>query len=145
MSGLAGMGVATCWMAAEQRVRVLDFIGRVPLDFPASRITGVGELNRGALSCGVPSNLAGWAELIASHGARSLGDALEPAVTLAQDGFPLLDYTADAIRRTSNEGQARHCSRSGAAPTRRWPAPSCSNWTWPAPLLRFRRRSGLSL
>ncbi len=103
MSGLAGMGVATCWIAAEGRVRILDFMGRVPLAFPAGQFTGIGQLNRGALGCGVPSNLAGWAELIAAHGKRSLGDALEAATALAQDGFPLLDYTIDAIQRTSNE------------------------------------------
>lgn len=107
MSGLAGMGVATCWIASEGRVRVLDFMGRVPLEFPADRITSIGQLNRGALSCGVPSNLAGWAELIAAHGKRSLGDALEPAMALAQDGFPLLDYTVDAIQRTDNEASGQ--------------------------------------
>jgi gamma-glutamyltranspeptidase/glutathione hydrolase len=103
MSSLAGMGMATCWIAAEQQVRVLDFIGHVPFDFPADRFTSIGQLNRGAFSCGVPGNLAGWAELIASYGKKSLGDALEPATALAQDGFPLGDYTADAIRRTANE------------------------------------------
>ena len=108
MSSLAGMGVARCWIASEGRVSVLDFTGRVPLEFPADRITGIGQLNRGALSCGVPSNLAGWAELIAAHGKKSLGDALEPATALAQDGFPVLDYTVDAIQRTEHEasGQA---------------------------------------
>jgi gamma-glutamyltranspeptidase len=36
------------------------------------------------------TNLAGWAELVASHGTKSLGDVLEPAISLARDGFPLL-------------------------------------------------------
>ena len=103
MSGLAGMGVATCWIADEQRVRVLDFGGHVPFDFPADRFASIGQLNRGAFSCGVPCNLGGWAELVAAYGKKSLGDALESATALAQDGFPLGDYTADAIRRTTNE------------------------------------------
>lgn len=103
MSGLAGMGVATCWIAKEGRVKVLDFMGRVPAEFPADRFTDIGQLNRGASSCGIPSNLAGWAELIDAHGERTLGDALEPATALAQDGFPMTDYTLDAIGRTSNE------------------------------------------
>ncbi len=30
MSGLAGIGQATCFVAAEQRVRVLDFVTRAP-------------------------------------------------------------------------------------------------------------------
>ena len=33
MSGLAGMGVATIYVAAERRVRCLDFIPNVPLQF----------------------------------------------------------------------------------------------------------------
>ena len=107
MSGLAGMGVATCWIAAEQRVKVLNFIGHVPFDFPSGRFGSIGELNRGAFSCGVPCNLAGWAELIAAYGKRSLGDALEPATVLAQDGFPMGDYTADAITRTANEAAGK--------------------------------------
>jgi len=58
MSGLAGMGVATCWVARERCVKVLDFMGRVPAEFPAGRFTDIGQLNRGAVSCGIPSNLA---------------------------------------------------------------------------------------
>src|SRR6266567_106995 len=34
MSGLAGAGLATCYVAAEQRVKVLDFVPRVPAKFP---------------------------------------------------------------------------------------------------------------
>ncbi len=103
MSGLAGMGVATCWVAKERCVKVLDFMGRVPAEFPAGRFTDISQLNRGAASCGIPSNLAGWAELIDAYGEKTLGDALEPAVALAQDGIPLTDYTLDAIGRTSHE------------------------------------------
>ncbi len=107
MSGLAGMGVATCWIASERHVRVLDFIGLVPFEFPAERFNSVAQLNRGAFSCGVPSNLAGWAELIAVHGRKSLGDCLEPATALAQDGFLIGDYTADAITRTAAEAAGK--------------------------------------
>ena len=37
MSGLAGMGMATCYIAAEQRIRTLDFITAVPAKFPTGR------------------------------------------------------------------------------------------------------------
>ena len=39
MSGLAGAGLATCWVAAERRIRVLDFVPRVPQRFPVERFT----------------------------------------------------------------------------------------------------------
>ena len=36
MSSLAGLGVATCWINAEQRVRCLDFTPNVPFDFKSN-------------------------------------------------------------------------------------------------------------
>ena len=64
MSGLAGMGMATCYIAAERRVRTLDFITRVPSEFPAGRFTSREELARGPIAAGTPGNLAGWCELV---------------------------------------------------------------------------------
>ena len=37
MSGLAGQGLATCWVAAERRIKVLEFVPRVPLRVPDER------------------------------------------------------------------------------------------------------------
>src|SRR5450755_948255 len=37
MSGIAGMGMATCSVAAEKRVRTLDFVTPVPSRFPAGK------------------------------------------------------------------------------------------------------------
>src|SRR5258708_5190407 len=77
MSGLAGMGMATCYVAAEKRVRTLDFVPRVPMEFPAGnfvprvpmefpagRFASREELSRGPIAAGVPGNLAGWCELV---------------------------------------------------------------------------------
>src|SRR5713226_10159226 len=52
MSGLAGMGMATCYIAAEQRVRTLDFITAVPAKFPTERFHDREELARGPLAVG---------------------------------------------------------------------------------------------
>ena len=49
MSGLAGQGLATCWVAAERRIKVLDFVPRVPLRFPVERFKTREELARGPL------------------------------------------------------------------------------------------------
>src|SRR3982751_1210609 len=95
MSGLAGQGLATCRVAAERRVKVLDFVPRVPQHFPVERFSVREDLARGPLSAGVPGNLAGWAELVRAHGKKPLGDALTPAMTLARDGFPLVEFNVD--------------------------------------------------
>ena len=97
MSGLAGQGLATCWVAAERRIRVLDFVPRVPLRFPAERFKARDELARGPLSVGVPGNLAGWAELLRAHGKKSLADTFVPAIALARDCFPLVEFNVDEM------------------------------------------------
>src|SRR4051812_50190896 len=60
MSGLAGAGLATCWVAAERRVKGLDFVPRVPKHFPVGRFKGRGDLARGPLSAGGPGNFSRW-------------------------------------------------------------------------------------
>src|SRR5258708_13504312 len=44
MSGLAGMGMATCYIAAERRIRTLDFIPNVPAMFPTRPFPDRNEL-----------------------------------------------------------------------------------------------------
>jgi gamma-glutamyltranspeptidase/glutathione hydrolase len=92
MSGLAGLGLATCYIASEKRVRTLDFVPRVPSRFPVERFTQREDLARGALSVGTPGNFAGWVELVRAHGKKPLGDALQPAIQLARDGFALAEF-----------------------------------------------------
>src|SRR3954447_25616768 len=103
MSGLAGAGLATCWVAAEGQVKVLDFVPRVPQHFPVERFKVREDLARGPLSAGVPGDLAGWAELARAHGRKPLGDALTPAISLARDGFPLVEFNVD---ETNEHGPA---------------------------------------
>lgn len=99
MSGLAGQGLATCWIAAEQRIRVLDYVPCVPKKFPLEKFKRREDLARGPLAAGTPGNLAGWAELVRAHGKKPLGDAFAPAITLARDGFPLLDFAMEEINQ----------------------------------------------
>jgi len=97
MSGLAGQGLATCWVAAERRIRVLDFVPPVPSRFPVERFTRREELARGPLSVGLPGNLAGWTELVRAYGRKPLTEALRPATDLARDGFPLVEFNVDEM------------------------------------------------
>lgn len=97
MSGLAGFGLATIWVAGEQRVRVLDFAPPMPASFPVGRYTSRLELERGPQAASSPGNLAGWCELLARYGRKSLHDVFAPAMTLAQDGSALSDFGVDEI------------------------------------------------
>jgi gamma-glutamyltranspeptidase/glutathione hydrolase len=92
MSSLAGMGSATMWVAAERRVRVLDFVPPVPDSFPLERFSQRSDLERGALAVAPPGNLAGWCELNRTYGRLSLPQIFAPAIALAADGFPLAEF-----------------------------------------------------
>jgi gamma-glutamyltranspeptidase/glutathione hydrolase len=95
MSGLAGRGVATCYIARERRVRSLDFVAPIPLDFPVERFSRRDQLMRGALPVGAPGNLAGWCELAESHGRKKLPELFAPAIALARDGFQLIEFNLE--------------------------------------------------
>jgi gamma-glutamyltranspeptidase / glutathione hydrolase len=97
MSGLAGLGLAICYIAAEKRVRALDFVPPVPAKFPVRRFQQREDLQRGALSVGTPGNLAGWCELVRARGIKTLKDVFAPAIALARDGFALAEFGVEEI------------------------------------------------
>jgi gamma-glutamyltranspeptidase / glutathione hydrolase len=107
MSGLAGMGMATCYVAKERRVRTLDFVPLVPRKFPTGRFKERAELKRGAQGAGTPGNLAGWCELVRAYGRKPLADALAPAIGLARDGFPILEYGVVEVDEVAAEIKPR--------------------------------------
>jgi gamma-glutamyltranspeptidase/glutathione hydrolase len=103
MSGLAGMGMATCYVAAERRIRTLDFITAVPAKFPTGRFRNREELARGPLATGTPGSLAGWCELVRAYGRKTTKEVFAPAIELARDGFPLIEFNADCINECVSE------------------------------------------
>lgn len=101
MSGLAGIGAATCYVAAEKRVRTLNFVTRVPAGFPSGAYPAHADIERGPHAAATPGSLAGWCELVRAHGSMSLRQIFQPAITLARDGFPLGQFGADRINSAS--------------------------------------------
>jgi gamma-glutamyltranspeptidase/glutathione hydrolase len=118
MSGLAGLGMANCWVASEGRARILDFHTPCPRGFPIDSADKARMLN-GPLASGTPGNLAGWATLQKSHGRKSLAEALAPAIALARHGYPITGFYLDMLQavreRPMSEEWARLYSFGGAA------------------------------
>ena len=94
MSGLAGMGVACCYVAAERKVRALDFVPPVPrrLKTTAGR---AGSFGNPAQTAGTPGALAGWWELLRRYGSKSPAEVLQPAIELAREGYPLSAFAVE--------------------------------------------------
>ncbi|MCC8965367.1 gamma-glutamyltransferase [Bradyrhizobium sp. Pear76] len=102
-SGLAGMGIAICYVAAEDRIRVLDFVPAFPRGFDFASTDERMSLRRGGYGTGLPGCLAGWAELGHRYGNMTLADTLVPAINLARDGFPLIELNVEALRASRQQ------------------------------------------
>jgi gamma-glutamyltranspeptidase/glutathione hydrolase len=109
MSGLAGRGVATCYIAKERRVRSLDFVAPIPRTFPVDKLERRDQLLRGALAVGAPGNLAGWCELVRAHGRKKLPELFAPAIAIARDGFQLIEFNLEEIQATAPD-LAKHAA-----------------------------------
>jgi gamma-glutamyltranspeptidase/glutathione hydrolase len=103
MSGLAGVGLATCWIAGEKRVRTLNFVPPIPAKFPYQIFSKRDEMKRGGHAVGTPGNLAGWAELNKRYGKLSFGDCLQPAIAAAHDGHGITEFNELETNCTSPE------------------------------------------
>lgn len=108
MSGLGGGGFMVVYLAAEKRVRVVDFgmiapRGLDPSAYPLTGATGadlfgwpavVGDVNfHGAKSIAVPGTVAGYALAAESFGRKSWGDLVAPAVALSERGHRVTWWT----------------------------------------------------
>ncbi|MCP3442303.1 gamma-glutamyltransferase family protein [Bradyrhizobium sp. CCGUVB14] len=103
MSGLAGMGLATCWVASESRARTLNFVPPIHKEFPYRKFSDREEVRRGAQAVGTPGNLAGWAELNKRYGKLSFGDCLQSAIAVARDGYGITEFNEFETNVTSPE------------------------------------------
>lgn len=103
MSGLAGQGLAICYIARERRVRSLNFMQAIPRQFPLDVLSDREQILRGPLAIAAPGNLAGWCRLVDDYGTRKLPELFAPAIKLAHDGFPLIEFNVEEITRIGSE------------------------------------------
>jgi gamma-glutamyltranspeptidase/glutathione hydrolase len=95
--GLGGDLFAIVWDARSKKLYGLNASGRAPA---AARIAlfrerGLKEIPiHGPLSWSVPGCVDGWDQLRRKFGTRSWGELLEPAIALAEDGFPVSEIIA---------------------------------------------------
>lgn len=96
MSGVGGIGVLLCYVAREQRLRVLNFSGRAPYAAHPERYTPETQMV-GPLAPLVPGNVAGWLTLLDTYGSLERQRVFAPAIHYAERGFPLTAVTSAFI------------------------------------------------
>ena len=125
MSGMGGFGgFMLIYMAKEGRVNALDMMGLSPKAASFRTMTEE-DFDEGYKSPLVPGNLRGWAAALERYGTRSLGDLFEPAIELAEQGFPISHFDAAtfagaAERLAKYPTSARIFLRNGSAPSPGW-------------------------
>lgn len=93
MSGVGGYGTILVYSAREGRVRFLNASGRIPRKVkpeafrpPTPRWE---ENRRGAKAVSTPGNVMAWAVLWQAFGTVPWPSLLDPAIRLAEEGFPV--------------------------------------------------------
>ncbi len=97
MTGLGGDLFALVWPAGEERLQGLSAHGRSGSLMTRDALLEAGHENipnRSAEAITVPGALQGWADLLERWGTISLAQALEPAIRLAEEGFPVSPVVA---------------------------------------------------
>ena len=97
--------VALFFDAQSQQVSALNGSGRAPAALTLEKIRGEGFAELPPFhpyTITVPGACAGWCDLIEKHGSLRLGEVLEPAIRLAEDGFPVAPVTSYFWQRGVN-------------------------------------------
>lgn len=96
MSGIGGDGFLLIYDAARHEVSCVNATGPVPLAARRERFLKSFPL-RGTVTALVPGLLDGWILAHQRFGTQSLSRLLEPAIALAEDGFPVSYKLARAL------------------------------------------------
>lgn len=117
-TGIGGDVFALYYEARTQRVTALNGSGRAPAALTIELITSQSLGLHSQISdpfhahtVTVPGACAGWCDLIARHGSLPLAQILQPAIELAEAGFPVSPLTVHFWQR----GAERLGPRLGAA------------------------------
>ena len=97
MSGIGGDGFIMVYMRADDTVKVVNGTGPAPYAATRERYLPEGIPLKGILSTSVPALLRSWTEAHEKYGRLSLSEVFEPAIELADEGFPVSHTVADAI------------------------------------------------
>ena len=98
MSGIGGVGFLMLH-TADGETTTLNFSGNTPAGATPDQFTPESQ-NVGPRACLIPGNVAGWLEALRAYGTRPATEVFEPAIRLAEEGFPLHPLNVRLIEQT---------------------------------------------
>jgi gamma-glutamyltranspeptidase/glutathione hydrolase len=96
-NGIGGDMFSLNYLAETKQVTALNGSGRAPLKTNLKWFAdkGIKDMPQfGIMAVTVPGAVDGWATLLDAHGTLTLGQVLQPAIELANEGFPVAEGTA---------------------------------------------------
>ena len=124
MTGIGGDCFALIAKPGAERPLALNAAGRAPAaataDWYAKK--GIGRIETTSVhAITVPGAVAGWCRLSQDHGSLPLANLLQPAIELAENGFPVaprvsLDWSRGAAKLARHAGARKHFLPAGRAP-----------------------------
>ena len=96
-TGVGGDAFALTYVARTGEVTALNASGRAPKAQTLDAMRKFGYTSMPAysgLAVTVPGAVAGWADILKRHGRMPLADVLQPAIDLAEQGYPVTEVIA---------------------------------------------------
>lgn len=119
MSGVGGSGAMLAWIAKDHRAEFLDFYAAQPLaSFRAANTAGR-DSTQPLRVVGVPGNVAGLLLAQERFGRLTRAQVMQPAIRLAEEGFPMYEVLGGMIARDSARLSRDSVGRSLFLPTGR--------------------------
>ena len=122
MCGVAGDGFFLIYDAAAARVHALNAGGPAPAAVTPAHFRG-GMPDRGGVLSTVPGILDGWSQAHARFGTLPWAELLQPAIELAERGFPMYESFNDWIRKYRDKYRANAACAAVLLPGGDPPAP----------------------
>ncbi len=102
-TGIGGDCFAIYFDAGSRQLNGLNGSGRAPANINLERLQregfGASLPPYHPYTITVPGACAGWCDLVEQHGRLKMAEILEPAIRLAEDGFPVAPLTAHSWQR----------------------------------------------
>src|SRR5262245_55786143 len=98
MTGIGGDAFAMVYWSKTGKLDAFNSTGRAPraLDLSYFQSRGITQMPQAGMeTVTVPGAVEAWTMLLDKYGTRKLPELLEPAIALAENGFPVAEKTAE--------------------------------------------------
>lgn len=95
-SGIGGGGFMVIYLAHDKKITAINFREKAPAKSHPEMYLENGKTNEmlrrtHGLAVGVPGALAGWSYALDKYGTKTLGEVMQRAIRIAEEGYPVSD------------------------------------------------------